>query len=437
MRVNTSLKLYPRLDQEYKKKSSLDFQRLKGNVFKNRPNGNFVQLYLWMAFFFIGALMGVIAFLLDLLVENLSHLRWFVTQKSMEYSPILAYISLITFSIFYVFIAASITVYIAPAAMGSGVAEAMGALNGVAYPDFISIKTLIVKFFGLSFAVAGGLCGGKEGPLVHIGSIVGAAVAYMPLKIFNYFRNDTEKRKLMSAGIAAGVSAAFGAPIGGSLFAYEISKPNTFWSFSLTWKVFFASSIATFVLSILKQLYEWEFPIKLINSGNVKLAAIQDEIYMDAIVAAGIIGIIGGAIGSIFIRVNNLLNLYRKKVLNTKFKKILEALLLVIMTTTAFYLSSFFSNCMSKNDEKDPLVKNHIEVKVFNCPEGTYNRIATLLFDGQSTVLRVFMTPNNAFLMKNVYIFIGNWILFTYLTSGTAVPCGIFLPCMLIGCALG
>jgi chloride channel 6 len=60
----------------------------------------------------------------------------------------------------------------------------------------------------------------------------------------------------MSAGIAAGVSAAFGAPIGGSLFAYELSKPNTFWSFSLTWKVFFASTISAFTLSIFKQLYE-------------------------------------------------------------------------------------------------------------------------------------------------------------------------------------
>lgn len=156
------------------------------------------------------------------------------------------------FSVGYVIIAASLTVIVAPTAMGSGVAESMGFLNGVAYPNFISIKTLLVKFFGLSFAVAGGICGGKEGPLVHIGSIVGFATAYIPFGMFKYFRNDTEKRKLMSAGIAAGVSAAFGAPIGGSLFAYEISKPNTFWSFSLTWKVFFASSMATFILSILK-----------------------------------------------------------------------------------------------------------------------------------------------------------------------------------------
>jgi len=34
-------------------------------------------------------------------------------------------------------------------------------------------------------------------------------------------------------------------------------------------------------------------------------------------------------------------------------------------------------------------------------------------------------------------IFVSNWIFFTYITSGTAVPCGIFLPCMVIGCALG
>ncbi len=111
---------------------------------------------------------------------------------------------------------------------------------------------MIVKFLGVSFAVAGGICGGKEGPLVHIGSIVGYSSAHFPLGYTKYFRNDHEKRKLMAIGVASGVSAAFGAPIGGSLFAYELSKPNTFWSFSLTWKVFFASTISTFVLSVLK-----------------------------------------------------------------------------------------------------------------------------------------------------------------------------------------
>jgi chloride channel 7 len=164
----------------------------------------------------------------------------------------LGWFILIVISIVYVLIAACITTFVAPTALGSGVAEAMGYLNGVSYPDYISIKTLIVKFFGMALAVSGGICGGKEGPLVHIGSIVGFASANLPFKCFEYFRNDSEKRKLLAIGTAAGVSAAFGAPIGGSLFAYELSKPNTFWSFSLTWKVFFASSISTFVISILQ-----------------------------------------------------------------------------------------------------------------------------------------------------------------------------------------
>ena len=82
----------------------------------------------------------------------------------------------------------------------------------------------------------------------------------------------------------------------------------------------------------------------MINSGNVKLAAITDEVYMDALVAAGVIGIVGGAIGSLFIRVNNRVNLFRKKILTTKFRKILEACFLVLITSTAFFMSAYFRN---------------------------------------------------------------------------------------------
>jgi H+/Cl- antiporter ClcA len=199
--------------------------------------------------------MGVLAFLLDIIVETLTHFRMWITEASFKTHPILALFILLLISVTFVLIASFLTVFIAPTAAGSGVAEAMGMLNGVLYPDYISLKALVVKLFGLGFAVSGGLCAGKEGPLVHMGSIVGIMTTYLPIKMLSYFRNDFEKRKLMAAGIAAGVSAAFGAPIGGSLFAYEISKPSTFWSFSLTWKVFFASTIATFSLSILKQLH--------------------------------------------------------------------------------------------------------------------------------------------------------------------------------------
>jgi H+/Cl- antiporter ClcA len=56
---------------------------------------------------------------------------------------------------------------------------------------------------------------------------------------------------MMAAGASCGVSVAFGAPIGGALFSYEISKPNTFWTFNMLWRVFTATSISCFTLSIL------------------------------------------------------------------------------------------------------------------------------------------------------------------------------------------
>jgi chloride channel 6 len=76
-------------------------------------------------------------------------------------------------------------------------------------------------------------------------------IIYIPVKWFTFFRNNTDKRELAIAGTAAGVAAAFGSPIGGTLFAYEVASPCTGWTFLLTWKSFVCSCVAVFFLNIL------------------------------------------------------------------------------------------------------------------------------------------------------------------------------------------
>ena len=94
------------------------------------------------------------------------------------------------------FSAGLMTVYYGPGANGSGVAEMIGYMNGVNYPEFIGINTLITKIFGVVFAVSSRLCIGKEGPLGHIGSIWGILPIYVPIEKlgFKTLQNDYTKR---------------------------------------------------------------------------------------------------------------------------------------------------------------------------------------------------------------------------------------------------
>lgn len=71
---------------------------------------------------------------------------------------------------------------------------------------------------GLILSVSAGLNLGKEGPMVHIACCIGNILSYLFPK---YGRNEAKKREILSAAAAAGVSVAFGAPIGGVLFSLE------------------------------------------------------------------------------------------------------------------------------------------------------------------------------------------------------------------------
>lgn len=99
----------------------------------------------------------------------------------------------------------------------SGIPVIKCYLNGVKVPEVVRIKTYIAKMFGVILTVLGGLFSGKEGPLIHCGSVIAAGLSQgksttlkLDLNIFRHFREDHEKRDFVSAGAASGVSSAFG-----------------------------------------------------------------------------------------------------------------------------------------------------------------------------------------------------------------------------------
>lgn len=250
----TKLVSFPREDNVFRSKGSLDFDMMRSKIMLDRQGYAHEEIMVWVTYTIVGFFTGVLAFMLTFCEDKLTEWRSQTVQKLIDKnndSLVASYFFFMGIGVLFVTIASVMTVKWGPGAMGSGVAEVMGLLNGINYPNAISFTTLTTKVFGILFAVCGGLCIGKEGPLVHIGANIGAMCCHLPFKWSKYLQNDKHKRDLIAAGGAAGVSVAFGAPIGGALFAYEISRPNTFWNFGMLWKVFLSTSIACFTLAIL------------------------------------------------------------------------------------------------------------------------------------------------------------------------------------------
>lgn len=110
---------------------------------------------------------------------------------------------------------------------GSGIPEMKCVLSGVFMPNVLSAPTLVVKVVGLSLSVASGISVGKLGPFIHMAGIIASLVSEIPL--FKALKSNPRfKLQALSAAIAAGVGATFGAPIGGAMLSIELMSSYYF-----------------------------------------------------------------------------------------------------------------------------------------------------------------------------------------------------------------
>ena len=104
--------------------------------------------------------------------------------------------------------------FFAPEAKGHGVPEVMQAIllkGGAIRPRVAFVKTITSA---ITIGTGGSV--GREGPIIQIGSSLGSMVG-------QFFRVPSRRLKtLVGCGAAAGIAAAFNAPIAGALFAVEI-----------------------------------------------------------------------------------------------------------------------------------------------------------------------------------------------------------------------
>ena len=352
MDPRSSLGMYPRPDTTYKTKHSLAFDMMQTQIFQNRGEPASVGLMRWVCYFIIGVGVGLTAFMMEVIEENLVEGRDRIIEKVLHHSDndqFLAWGFLALWSFGLAVVASFLTIYVGPGANGSGIAEIFAVLNGVNYPQFLGWGTLFVKTFCVVLGIGASLCIGKEGPLAHIGSCISQIVIhYIPIGQFDYFKNDVSKREFLAGGVSAGVSAAFGSPIGGSLFSYELSKPTTFWTFSMIWRIFFCSSVATYTLALCGQLKDGTRPLTVSAGGTLKFGSLSEsEMRLEDIHSAFVLGIFGGFLGAMFINVNTFLTRHRKKIMTTTMRKILETGFFAVatMSVSALFIIIYRNDC--------------------------------------------------------------------------------------------
>lgn len=416
----------------------LEEERTKGYKFVVKKN-----LARWLIFLLIGMLTALIACIIDITVEELSdikfkNLKHYVDQCISENCLYIPYLIWVVSNMVPVVIGSILVTYVEPTAAGSGIPQVKCYLNGVKIPRIVRIKTLFVKVIGVISSVVGGLAVGKEGPMIHSGAVVAAGISQgksttfrRDLRIFKYFREDHEKRDFVSGGAAAGVAAAFGAPVGGVLFSLE--EGASFWNQGLTWRIFFASIISTFTLNVVLSTYHGH-PGDLSYAGLLnfgKFENISYDIYELPIFV--LMGVAGGLLGSLFNYINYKLTVFRMRNIRARWMRVIEAVIVAAVSATLGFMMIYFLNDC-KPLGQDP-TSNPIQMY---CSDGEYNAVAAIWFQTpEASVRSLFHDPPGSHKSVSVVVFFIFYFLLSCWTYGLSVSSGLFIPSLLTGAAWG
>uniref|UniRef100_A0AAG5D796 Chloride channel protein n=1 Tax=Anopheles atroparvus TaxID=41427 RepID=A0AAG5D796_ANOAO len=396
----------------------------------------------WVISLQIGVFTALVACCINIVIEEVSRVKYGFLKKQVDVNVVhgdlsIPYLWWSLLNLVPVVIGATLVAYVEPVAAGSGIPLVKCYLNGVKVPRIVRIKTLAVKAVGVATSVIGGLAGGKEGPMIHCGAVIAAGISQgksttfrRDLKILKHFRDDHEKRDFVVSGAAAGVAAAFGAPIGGILFSLE--EAASFWNQSLIWRTFFASIISSFTLNIILSAYHGLSSFRyrgLFNLGEFEPLPFE---YFELPIFM-LMGVVGGCSGAVWNALNSRLNAFRAHAIQPRWAKVLEAAFVAVLGATfACMMAYTINDCrpLGNDPTEDP-------VQLF-CQDNEYNAAAALWFQTpEATVKALFHDPPGSHKILTLAVFVLIYYPLSCVTYGLSVSLGIFIPTLLIGAAWG
>jgi CIC family chloride channel protein len=179
---------------------------------------------------------GIVGAAFHLAVDSVQRWpQWLTARLGYDWRAIAAAAGIAGLGVLLAFL---LTRYVAPEASGSGVPEVEGALEG--RREMCWRRVLPVKFLGGVLGLSSGLVAGREGPTIHMGAAIGAFF----VERLRLGRGDLNT--LLAAGAAAGLAAAFNAPLAAILFVIEETRKQFRYTFRSYVSVIAASAASAF-----------------------------------------------------------------------------------------------------------------------------------------------------------------------------------------------
>ena len=241
-------------------------------------------------------------------------------------------------------------------------------------------------------------------------------------------------RDFVSAGAAAGLAAAFGAPIGGVLFSFE--EASTYWSQRTMWRCLICAAIASFVLALLD--LRGNPGMVFITGDSLRPTTPRD--YFHQLPFFVLVAAVAGLFGVSFNKIQAWTSKFRPAPKH-KLARVFECVAVALATVgIRFAASAYAGHCMAP---PDAWVNDDFGVR-FNCPEGEINDIATVFFvyPGRAIGWMFGMAEHvwgeaYGFTAQGLGIAAACYLVMMALAFGIAVPGGLFMPSLFLGACTG
>lgn len=228
----------------------------------------------------VGVVTGLLAVAFDRGVDWIQQQRLATLAKVADYA-ILVWPLAFVMSALLAMVGYFLVRRFAPEAGGSGIPEIEGAMEEMRPVRWW--RVIPVKFIGGLGTLGAGMVLGREGPMVQMGGNSGRMV----VDIFR-LRSPEARHSLLATGAAAGLSAAFNAPLAGILFVIEEMRSQFRYSLVSIKAVF----VGVITSTIVYRYFNGEHAV--IDVGKMS------EVPLDTLWLYLVLGIIFGAIGVMF-----------------------------------------------------------------------------------------------------------------------------------------